>query len=160
MQSAYQKCLKAALRLLGRRDHSRTELAGKLRLKGFEASNIARVIAECERMDYLDDARFCRHYAAHLRRRGYGVVRIEQMLKAKGLATAHVAARIREHCGEAVQIEDCRRVLGKKVQREGPLGNTAAVKARLYRFLSNRGFASPVVNQVLQECFGDPPSGH
>lgn len=160
MQSAYQECLKAALRMLGRRDHSRTELAGKLSHKGFEASNIARVIAECERMNYLDDARFCRYYAAYLRRRGYGAVRIEQMLKGKGLAAAHVTAGIREHCGDAAQIEDCRRVLGKKVQREGPPGNTAAVKARLYRFLCNRGFPSPVVNQVLQECFGDPRTGH
>lgn len=156
--SAYQQCLHAALRLLGRRDHSRAELAGKLRQKGFEAATTERVLSECERLSYLNDVRFCRSYTTHLRRRGYGALRIAQLLRAKGLTGEQVARSLHDHCGDLSQMEDCRRVLVKKLGREPSSSDTIAVKTRLFRFLCQRGFTSAVVSQVIHDWLADRPT--
>lgn len=149
IQSPDKKCLHAALRLLGRRDHSRAELAAKLNQRGFEAQQIAQAIFECERMRYLDDARFCQNYAAYLRRKGYGLLRIVPLLEKKGLADALVTDAVGEHLNHCNQVDDCRRVLVKKMRLEGQSGINIALRARLYRFLLNRGFASAVIGEVL-----------
>jgi regulatory protein len=148
-QSPDQKCLHTALRLLARRDHSRAELAAKLNQRGFEARQIAQAILECERMRYLDDARFCRNYAAYLQRKGYGLLRIVPMLEKKGLAHALVTETVRQQFTHCTQVDDCRRVLVKKMRLEGHSGINIALRARLYRFLLNRGFASAVIGEVL-----------
>jgi regulatory protein len=149
IQSLEKKCLHTALRLLGRRDHSRAELAAKLEQRGFEARQIAQAIFECERMRYLDDDRFCRNYAAYLRRKGYGLLRIVPLLEKKGLADTLVTAAVGEHFNHCTQVDDCRRVLAKKMRRQGHSGINRVLRARLYRFLLNRGFAWAVIGEVL-----------
>lgn len=149
-----RKCLNTALRLLGRRDHSRRELARKLTQRGFEASQIVLVIAECERLNYLDDKKFCRLYTMQLRRKGYGVLRIEQMLKQKGLPLEYVKDCLDRHCGNNEQLNDCRKALAKKLKIDSRSQHIHEHKLRLYRFLFNRGFASSTVREVLTDIIG------
>jgi regulatory protein len=148
-QSTDKKCLNVALRLLGRRDHSRAELVAKLNQRGFEAQPIAQAIFECERLRYLDDARFCSNYAAYLRRKGYGLLRIVPMLEKKGLADALVTITVGEHLNHSNQVDDCRRVLDKKMRMEEHWGTHITARARLYRYLLNRGFSSTVIGEAL-----------
>lgn len=143
-----QQCLRSALRILGRRDHSCAELRGKLRLRGFTTEMIDAAIAECQRLSYLDDDRFCQHYTAYLRRKGYGVLRIQQMLNGKGLAAEQVAACLYHQCDGESQLDDCRKVLQKKI---GAGAGSTQDAARLYRFLCGRGFTSAVARQVVTE---------
>jgi len=149
IQSPDQKCLHTALRLLARRDYSRAELAAKLNQRGFAARQIAQAIVECERMRYLDDTRFCHNYAAYLRRKGYGLLRIVPLLEKKGLADALVIDAVSQHFNHCTQVDDCRRVLVKKMRLEGLSEINIALRARLYRFLLNRGFATAVIGEVL-----------
>lgn len=144
-------CRDTALRLLGRREHSVAELRRKLQQRGFSADTIDEVLADCRRLGYVDDDRFARLYSKQLRRRGYGRLRIEQMLNSKGLSAARVADCVADHCAEAGQIEDCRRVLHKKLQTVSEEATAPRTEARLYRFLMQRGFASAVIRQVLDE---------
>lgn len=152
-------CRNSALRLLSRREHSVAELRRKLQERGFNADTIAEVLADCRRLGYLDDDRFARQYSEQLRRRGYGRLRIEQMLKSKGLSAARVAACVTARCAEAGQIEDCRRVLHKKRQTVSGEATAPRTAARLYRFLMQRGFAAAVIRQVLDEVRW-PDGGH
>lgn len=144
------KCLNAALRLLGRRDHSTTELRRKLSQRGFAPGHIAFAIAECERMQYLDDAQFCRMYTLQQRRKGYGILHIARMLKTKGLSDSQIDESLSRNCSDRDQIEDCRQVLAKKRRSYSP-ANDAGTMRRLYRFLLNRGFTPATVFQVLKE---------
>jgi regulatory protein len=145
-----RKCLHTALRLLGRRDHSQSELCQKLRQRGFDASQIAGALSECRRLNYLNDERFCKIFISRLRLKGYGIQRIADVLRSKGLAADIIEAGLESCRDDEVQTADCRRALArKKGTRSGPLSATA--KARLYRFLQQRGFSSFIVLKVLNE---------
>jgi len=149
-----KSCLTTALRLLGRRDHSCLELSQKLKQRDFSNDVIESVIADCLKMNYLDDERFCEGFTDQLRRRGYGVLRIAQKLKDKGVAAAHIQNSIERHCPEAAQIDDCRRVLKKKLASRLTDAHGARDRSRLFRFLYHRGFSSEVIVQALNEAPG------
>ncbi|KJS29481.1 MAG: hypothetical protein VR64_20105 [Desulfatitalea sp. BRH_c12] len=140
-----RKCLDSALRLLGGRDHGCAELSQKLKRRGFAPPDISQAITECRRLGYLDDRRFCSRFMVQKRRKGYGPLRIAQMLRSKGVSADLVDEAIASN--EEAQIEDCRRALVGKVNRDS---NARASELKLYRFLLQRGFAPSIVRQVLK----------
>ena len=145
-------CLNKALRLLGRRDHSCLELSQKLKQRGFTPDVITTTIAACERMSYLDDGRFCEGYTGQLRRRGYGRIRIVQKLKEKGVAEATIRESIDKICPEECQVEDCRRVIDKRIPAEQTTSLERKYRERLFRFLYQRGFSSDVIKEAMQKA--------
>jgi regulatory protein len=153
-----KSCLSAALRLLGRRDHSCFELSQKLKQRGFSGDMISPVIATCIEMKYLDDGRFCEGYADRLRRNGYGVLRIVQKLKAARIDAVYIQKTIDRQCPEESQIEDCRKAFQKKWVSQTEPGHPEILcerdRSRLYRFLQHRGFASEVILKVMDEAEG------
>ncbi len=153
-----KSCLTAALRLLSRRDHSCFELSQKLRQRGFSGNMISPVIARCIEMEYLDDRRFCEGYADRLRRKGYGVLRILQKLKAARIDAAYIQKTIERQCPEESQIEDCRKAFQKKRIAQREAGHPELLcerdRFRLFRFLQQRGFASEVIVKVMNDAGG------
>ncbi len=153
-----KSCLSAALRLLGRRDHSCFELSQKLKQRGFSGDMISPVIAACIEMKYLDDGRFCEGYADRLRRKGYGVLRIVQKLKAARIDAAYIQKTIDRQCPEESQIEDCRKAFQKKRVSQTEPGHPEILcerdRSRLFRFLQQRGFGSEVIVKVMNEAGG------
>jgi regulatory protein len=143
-------CFASALRLLARRDHSCSELSGKLVQRGFSQDQIQWAIERCRRYHYLDDERFACSYVSQLQRRGYGCRRIKQMLAAKGLEDQVIAACLEPCCRDGVQIRDCRNAMEKKLQRWLQVDDFQKRRAKLYRFLANRGFAAEIIRQVLE----------
>ena len=51
-----------ALRLLARRDYSRSELSQRLRSRGVSADEIESLLDDFERLGYLSDARYAQAY--------------------------------------------------------------------------------------------------
>ena len=150
-QDTAKACFAAALRLLARRDHSCSELSGKLAARGFPLDQIQWAVDQCLRYRYLDDERFAYGYVNQLQRKGYGCRRIEQMLTAKGLEAWIIAACL-EPCRRAgVQIRDCRKAMAKKLKGNPQGDGSAQTRAKLFRFLFNRGFPADVIRQVLEE---------
>ena len=86
MPASYQKAFHAALRLLTRRDHSMAELNRKLRQRGVEKDVIQAVLAECRRLNYLDDDRFAAGLISRLKRKGCGSLRMRTEFHRHGLA--------------------------------------------------------------------------
>jgi len=70
-----------ALRLLARREHSRTELWYKLYRRAEDDSQLVRVLDQLESAGWLDDRRFAEVYARQRREAGYGPVRIRAELE-------------------------------------------------------------------------------
>ncbi len=148
MAALDRKCLNTALRLLGRRDHSCRELSLKLTQRGFDQEQIALVVDECIRLKYLDDEKFSHLVTRQLRRKGYGALRISQMLKNKGISSGMIDAVVDQHCKHAVQLQECIDVLNKKLKSNPSAQKTN--RERLHRFLANRGFAFDVIREAFR----------
>lgn len=94
-QAQLQEALDFGFTYLGHRDRTVAEVRRYLERKRVEPSGIDAAIAELERMDYLDDARFARRFAEDRRRLdGWGTDRIERRLRALGVEPAVAAAAL------------------------------------------------------------------
>jgi regulatory protein len=124
-----------AWRALNRRDHTVAELARILARKRVEPAVIDAVVGELCEQGYLDDARFAHRFAEDRRRLdGWGAERIEQRLRALGVAgeLVQAATSTQGHEGEleaALALlrrrfpappatpRDCERALGMLVRK-------------------------------------------
>jgi regulatory protein len=150
-QATARDCFSVALRLLAQRDHSCLELSGKLVDRGFHQDQVQRAVDRCLRLRYLDDERFACAYIEQLQRRGYGCHRIQQRLVAKGVAHQIISTHLEPCCCDAVQIRDCRKAMAKKLKGSLHADDSSGARAKMYRFLSNRGFSPAIIRQVLDQ---------
>jgi regulatory protein len=143
------KALNTAYRILARRDHTRHELAIKLREKGFGRTAIANALARCQALGYLDDAKTARVIASHLVGRGYGPLRVRQTLMQKGL-DEHLVETALDCCGdESAQVDSARHMLEKKTTRLARESDPWKRRQKAYRFLVGRGFTGSVINRAI-----------
>lgn len=148
-----RQCLQTALRMLGRRDHGVQELKGKLQTKGYSPEAVQWAIDECIRFNYLDDEKYAAGFTRSAMRNGYGPMRIRQNLKAKGIDEILISAAIDTHYDNEQQSVVCRKVLEKKLKTTTNQSDPTKLKAKLSRFLFNRGFKSNTIHQVIATCF-------
>jgi regulatory protein len=134
-----------AIRLLARREHTRTELARKLAGHG-TPEEIEAVLAEMEATQLQSDSRtaesWLRGNAARL-----GGSRLRHSLKSRGLAPELIEAQI-EQADLPDEMDRARAIWSRKFSAAP--GN-AKEWARQARFLQSRGFAGDVVRRLLKE---------
>ncbi len=150
-----------ALRVLGARAHTVSELSAKLRRRAERQDDAARVIARLKEYGYLDDRRFAAAFAAsRLENQGFGRGRVLRDLRARHVAPAvaeqAVAAAYRD-ADETAMIEA---FLSRKYRRTalGPYLAEPKHLASAYRKLRLAGFSSSAVVRVLKryaEAAGD-----
>lgn len=135
-----------ALRLLARREHSRQELATKLRQREIEAVIIERVLDEYEESDWLSDIRFADVYARHRRDLAYGPVKIRAELQQRGISfEPECLAETPEEAWVELAIRWRQRRFGlASVHDNWP------EKARQARSLSQRGFTGGQIDRALE----------
>lgn len=149
----FNKCLIVAIRILARRDHSCSELTQKLVARGFSKESVYQVICECQRRNYLDDAHYASSYARRLHNKGYGWRRIEQMLADKGLDRKLIHDSLADYWQERIQVQGCRQALRKKNPKRPGNESFEKARAKIYRFLYQRGFSPAIILRVLGEDF-------
>ena len=147
----YRKTLNSAIRLLTPRDHSCHELECKLKQRGYEPGDIRRAVAECLRLNYLNDERTAKIFIQQLVRRGYGVKRIQYELNKKGLRGKLFEDILARSICEAGELTGARRVLQKKLKRFEREADPLKRRDKLYRFLYARGFSEGVISKVLKQ---------
>ena len=132
-----------ALRLLARREHSRAELAGKLRTHVRSGEDLEELLEDLSRRKLLSDERYAES-RAHALSRKYGAARIAHELRAKGLdkGLADQASR----AARATEVERARAVWLRKF-RAAP--TTREERARQMRFLQSRGFSFDAIRAVV-----------
>ncbi|MEJ2101027.1 MAG: regulatory protein RecX [Desulfobacterales bacterium] len=99
-----QQVMNTAVRILTNRDHSKYELKQKLRQRGFARKVIDTVIAECERLDYINDPRTAQLYILQLKRKCFGRRYVRMALKKKRLGGAGVENLLLENYPEEVSV--------------------------------------------------------
>ncbi len=150
-KSSYQKAMNTAVRLLARRDHTSLEIQQKLGQRGFGREVIDRVLAECRRLDYIDDERTARMYIGQLARRGFGFRRIRLELKKKGLAGGSFENILTESNSEIDELEIARKVMLKRMKSFERVEDHQKRRDKIYRFLHARGFAESVISEILRK---------
>jgi regulatory protein len=129
-----------ALRLLARREHSRSELGRKLSPNAESREALDALLDSLEQKKQLSDERFATERARTLSRK-FGAARIRQDLKAKGV-DAELVGRVSVE-GE---LERARAILDRKYREPAA---TREERAKRMRFLQGRGFSSDVIRSLL-----------
>ena len=134
-----------ALRLLARRDYSRSELAQRLRGRGVPASEIEATLDDFERLGYLSDVRYAQAIVSQRAGR-LGARAIARDLQDKGIAAdaandALTALAPRDELADATALWTRRFGTPPAGDRE---------KARHVRFLVSRGYSASVAFKVLR----------
>jgi regulatory protein len=134
-----------ALRLLARRDYSRSELAQRLRGRGVPADEIDATLDDFERLGYLSDVRYAQALVSQRAGR-LGARAIARDLQDKGIASdaakdALTALAPRDELADATALWTRRFGTPPADDRE---------KARHVRFLVSRGYSASVAFKVLR----------
>jgi regulatory protein len=136
-QAQLQEALDLSFSYLGHRDRTVAEVRRHLERKRVEPAGIDGAIAELERMEYLDDARFARRFAEDRRRLdGWGADRIERRLLALGVEPA-VAAEVIAIGDSHDELAAALEVLRAKVRRPT---RTDRDRDRALGVLARRGY--------------------
>ena len=148
----YQKAQKTALSLLARRRHSRDEVRRKLSARGFEPAVTERVLAECERLGYINDEVTASFFVEELVRKQVGLNRIRGEMADRGFAPDLIHRMIDEHLLEERELEIARRAMEKRAAsiRENDHWKR---REKLVRFLRSRGFRPSTIS-ALFDRFG------
>ncbi len=141
-----------ALRLLGRRDHFRSELLERLLSKGHPPDEVDEAVARCEAAGVVDDARLAARFV-ELRavERGWGPVRLELELRKRG-APAEIAAEA-SHLEDA-DLESALETAVTRASRRAGDGwwRVGEARARMVSSLIRRGFSADDARRAVERA--------
>ncbi|MOA31038.1 Regulatory protein RecX [compost metagenome] len=136
---------RAAMDLLARREHSRAELARKLRQRGAAVELIDSALERLSEEGLLSDERFLESFIRSRAQAGYGPLRIRDELNQRGLPRAVVERALAES-----PIDWATNLRELWQRRFAALPADAREKAKQGRFLLYRGFAHDAVSRLLR----------
>ncbi|ENX38958.1 recombination regulator RecX [Acinetobacter courvalinii] len=132
-----------AFALLTRRDYSQAELIAKLNLYAINPEEVEKLVEELAQNNYQSDQRVAELTLASQLRKGKGLQRIKQALKAKQLD----AELITEELQEVDWLDQAYQLKLKKFGEE--VATDPKIKARQIRFLQYRGFDMGVIMKAI-----------
>ena len=136
-----------ALDLLSRREHTRRELGGKLKAKGFLSAEIDALLDRLEKEGLQSDARYTESYVHSRRQRGFGPLKIKLELQDRGVSVDLVDAFI--DADHRVWLDTARREYTKKFGDRAAADESMQEQAKRVRFLQLRGFTGDIIRETL-----------
>ena len=133
-----------ALGLLARREHSRAELARKLRPHVVAEDDLDALLDDLTRCKQLSEERYAESRANALSRK-FGAARIAQELRSKGL-DKELAGRAAE-AARSTEVERARAVWLRKFRKAA---ESREERAKQMRFLQSRGFSFDAIRAVIR----------
>ncbi len=140
-----------ALKLLARREHSRSELAQKLAQRGIDREHAIVALQRLMDAGYLSDQRYAQARVTELLRRHYGPLRAQADLRAHGVDGDTIAAVVDPE--QPDWYAACRAVRAQKFGRR-PAASVAE-RARQQRQLQARGFTGVQIRAALANVNDD-----
>ena len=153
MDREESKALVEALKMLGRRDYFRAELADRLGQKDFHLKAIQSALERCADMGYLDDVRLALRFA-ELRApsRGWGPARIRSELGRRGVDEA-IAVKASELAGPIFDQAMATALRRAEVRARDDWWQIREGRARMISSLLRRGFESEVARRAVgRQC--------
>lgn len=139
--------LQQAVGLLQRREHSRRELARKLRARGVEGDEVEAALERLTDAGLQDDARFAQSVARQRCASGYGCLYIQAELKGHGLSDETIRQAI--DLLEANWSGLARDLLSRRFPDGLPSSSEARRAATL---LTRRGFPADAIRHALDSA--------
>ncbi|USA54048.1 regulatory protein RecX [Acinetobacter sp. C32I] len=132
-----------AFALLTRRDYSQAELVAKLNQYAINPEEVAKLVEELAQQNYQSDQRVAELTLASQLRKGKGLQRIKQALKAKQLDSDLITEELQDvdWLNQAYQLKL------KKFGQE--VATDPKIKAKQIRFLQYRGFDMGVIMKAI-----------
>ncbi|MEM1012951.1 MAG: RecX family transcriptional regulator [Planctomycetota bacterium] len=150
-----QEAFDHALRLVGGRRQSERELRQKLGRKEYGQAVVDAVVADCERLGYLDDAAYASARASDAANlKLHGRQRAVSELVAKGIDRSTAESAADEAYAEVDPVEMATKLANKRLPSLQRLDRPAAQR-RLSGFLQRRGFDFDTVRTVVERVLGD-----
>ncbi len=134
-----------AIRCLARREHSRAELALKLKSHG-SAEEIEEVLERMTELGLLSDHRMAEAWVRTKAAR-FGVARLRHDLARHGIGRETIDAVLESQCGQS-ELDRARAV---RLTKFDSRPENAKEWAKQARFLQNRGFAADIIRTLLNE---------
>ena len=132
--------------LLASREHSCTELARKLKAKGFDPVSVADVILELGEKNLQSDIRYAESYVQTRAGRGDGPLKIGYQLMRRGVKPETISIVLAEF-----ETEWQEGAATARVKRFGTqLPSDFREKAKQTRFLERRGFSTEQIRAVFK----------
>ncbi|ERS02870.1 recombinase RecX [Acinetobacter sp. COS3] len=132
-----------AFALLTRRDYSQAELSNKLNQYAINPDEVAELVAELAQQNYQSDQRVAELTLASQLRKGKGLQRIKQALKAKELDEELITEELKE-------VDWSEQAYQLKVKKFGiDIAKDPKIKAKQIRFLQYRGFSMDAIMKAI-----------
>lgn len=138
-QSLYQR----AVGLLARREHSAAELKSKLVKAEFDCDEIDALLVKLASANLQSDERFAQNYLRYRADRGYGLQRIRQELKERGVATDLINSALEQTDIDWFSLATSVRC--KRFGEQEP--DDFKQRAKQQRFLHYRGFTHEQITE-------------
>ena len=150
----YQRCLNAAIRYLGYRPRSETEIRQRLHQRGFDSGCTEKAVARLKDQGLVDDTAFARFWKDNRESFSPRSRRQTKMeLRRKGLPTDVIESVINE-----INESDSAYRAAQGKARRLPLTDYRLFRRRLGAHLSRRGFGYGIINETVariwEECGG------
>jgi regulatory protein len=145
----------SAIRLLGRRDYSRSELRRKLMGKGFSAGEVDGVLTQFDTRGLLDDRKLAQRLADYYsREKLWGPQKLLQKMVQRGIPV-EMAREVMDQEEEGGRTpERLRAILRHKLKGRDSLSLSVREKQGLANYLRQRGYAWDDIWEALQEIGG------
>jgi regulatory protein len=148
-KETYVEIREQAWRFLARRMHSEKELEIKLINKGFEKSNIEKLIEELRGKKYLNDEIFARQLIAdEIELKKSGPILIKNKLLKKGVEMSLVGSLLDDSYPEELQYTNCEYHARKKL-KSLTKKDESVIKNRLATYLTQKGFSWEIINTII-----------
>lgn len=133
-----------AVRLLARREHSRTEL--KRKLKKLDDGSLGSVLDQLEEKGYQSDSRYCEILVRSRINGGYGPLKIRFELKQKGVDDALIDQVLSDQAADWPTL--ARQQREKRFGEQIPDDRQEAAKQ--LRYLASRGFEHSHLRSIFR----------
>lgn len=150
MQGQSEKAKNYAFLLLKFRPRSEQELTERLRRKKFDPEIIKEVLAFLKEKDFINDSYFAGAWIESRLKRPFGLRRIRQELKLKGVDKEIIEAEI-ERARQGYCEEDIVRNLTQQKLRRLKDIDPRIARARVYSYLVRRGFSPETIIEAINQ---------
>jgi len=147
----FMAAMDTAARILTGRNHTSTELKRKLKSRRIKPDIVAQVIAECERLHYINDADTARKYLAELKRKGYGSRYVRSAMRKKGIDAGAIERCLEDGYPHSEEIDRAAAMAHKKRAAFNREKDPRKRKSKIYQYLYNRGFSPEVITTTINK---------
>ncbi len=145
-----QKAKNYAFLLLKFRLRSENELRQRLKKKKFAEAVIGETIAFLKEKSFLDDDLFAKSWIQFRIKRPFGLRRIREELRIKGLGREVINKALQEVEKDYSEEEVVKEIAQERIGKLSGIEPRSA-KRRLYAYLLRRGFSSEIVMDTINQ---------